>query len=396
MWIPKDAAEIEAAARAGELVETSSFDGKLALPAVAKKNIDIAIDVAAMSTDGGVLLYGVGEDEHERLTELAPIELAGADDRIAQVVQTGISEVPYIESREHPCPEDPSRGYLVVVVPQSARAPHQVTLGREMRFYGRGAKGNRILTEGEVARLYRRREEWEQDRDALLAEAVDRAPFPPQNGLAFLHGFVRPVAATRAIWDQAITAAGGRQGLLDALGAAARSIKIPSTDLGSAYNWRRRGADECFLSSATEDRSDPSNVADIWLSTDGCGRLFCGRAGDTYREDVLMIFEETIAGNLAAFLSTMAALFRFAGYYGHVDLGVAVAGLRGGISSQPNRSGAYFTDHDRYNADTYQRHDRIAAAEMLHAPETVTAHLLRDLFEATTGRDNYDPFARMS
>jgi hypothetical protein len=57
-----------------------------------------------------------------------------------------------------------SRRACVSSVPQSSRAPHQVTVGGDLRFYGRAAKGNRILTEGEVARLYRRREEWEQNR----------------------------------------------------------------------------------------------------------------------------------------------------------------------------------------------------------------------------------------
>ncbi|MDQ2762999.1 MAG: hypothetical protein M3Y22_05775 [Pseudomonadota bacterium] len=48
-----------------------------------------------------------------------------------------------------------------------------------MSFYGRGATGNRRLAEGEIARLYRRREEWEQDREALLTQAIASAPFEP-------------------------------------------------------------------------------------------------------------------------------------------------------------------------------------------------------------------------
>src|SRR5690349_12271793 len=141
MWVPKDADEIERAARAGELPETPSFDAKADLPS-AKKNSDIATDVAAMTTDGGALLYGVAEDDNERPTIPQPIMLAGAADRIGQVVSTSITEVPYIDTREYPCADDPARGYLLVIVPQSARAPHQVTVGSDLRFYGRGAKGN--------------------------------------------------------------------------------------------------------------------------------------------------------------------------------------------------------------------------------------------------------------
>jgi hypothetical protein len=157
MWVPRDAAEIEQAAQSGWLEETPSFDAKRELPSTPKKNANVAEDVAAMSTDGGVLLYGIAEDEHGRPNMPQPIPLAGAADRIGQIVATSISEVPYIDVREYPCPDEPSKGYLLVIVPQSARAPHQVTVGGDLRFYGRGAKGNRRLTEGEVARLYQRR-----------------------------------------------------------------------------------------------------------------------------------------------------------------------------------------------------------------------------------------------
>ena len=52
MWIPSSAEEIDRSARAGDLEETSSFDAKRELPATAKKNADLAVDVAAMTTIG--------------------------------------------------------------------------------------------------------------------------------------------------------------------------------------------------------------------------------------------------------------------------------------------------------------------------------------------------------
>jgi hypothetical protein len=100
-----------------------------------------------MTPDGGVLIYGVAEDEHGRPTALRPFKLAGARERVDQISQSSISEPPEIDVRALECPNDPSRGYLVVVVPQSPRAPHQVIVRGEMRYYGRGATGNRRLTE---------------------------------------------------------------------------------------------------------------------------------------------------------------------------------------------------------------------------------------------------------
>ena len=121
MWVPRDAAEIEAAAERGELEETPSFDGKAQLPDP-RKNNSLAVDVAAMSTDGGALLYGIGEDESKRLTVLSPIDLREAGDRIGQIVSTSIADVPFIDIHEYPCAPNPSKGYIVVIVPQSARA----------------------------------------------------------------------------------------------------------------------------------------------------------------------------------------------------------------------------------------------------------------------------------
>lgn len=101
MWVPTEASEIERAATAGELPETPSFDAKETLP-TSGKNADLAVDVAAMTTDGGVLLYGVAEDEHGRPTVPRPMELAGTAERVGQIVASSISEVPTLMSASTP------------------------------------------------------------------------------------------------------------------------------------------------------------------------------------------------------------------------------------------------------------------------------------------------------
>jgi hypothetical protein len=57
MWIPKAAAEVEAAAARGDLEETHTFDAKTALPAP-KKNHDLAVDVDAMTWTAGRCFTG--------------------------------------------------------------------------------------------------------------------------------------------------------------------------------------------------------------------------------------------------------------------------------------------------------------------------------------------------
>jgi len=202
MWVPATEHEILAAIEAKDLVETASFDAKASLPAKGKSK-DLAIDVAAMANDGGTLLYGVGEDEDCRPTVPQPFKLAGARERVDQIVPTSISESPDIEVHEIQSTDDSSLGYLVVAVPPSPRAPHMVTVGKEYRYYGRGATGNIPLTEGEVARLYERRQRWEIDRDAMLNEAIDSAPIEPHEDFAYLHLVTRSVVPDEDLLNKA-------------------------------------------------------------------------------------------------------------------------------------------------------------------------------------------------
>jgi hypothetical protein len=131
VWIPKSERDILVAIEAGDLDETSSFDARAALPMQGKSK-DLAVDVAAMANAGGVLLYGVGEDEHGRPTIISPIKLHGAKERVDQIVRTSISEPPAIEIHEIPAENHAEVGYLVVTIPSSSRAPHMVTVGKDL------------------------------------------------------------------------------------------------------------------------------------------------------------------------------------------------------------------------------------------------------------------------
>jgi hypothetical protein len=63
-----------------------------------------------MADDGGTLLYGVGEDEDHRPTIPEPFRLAGARERVDQIVRTSISGPPDIQVREIQTNDDPSLG----------------------------------------------------------------------------------------------------------------------------------------------------------------------------------------------------------------------------------------------------------------------------------------------
>jgi hypothetical protein len=392
MWLPKSASEIEAAAQSGDLRETASFDGKRQLP-VPAKNASLAVDVAALSTEGGTLLYGVGEDENKRLTDLAPFALAGAAERVDQIVQTSIMEPPYIEQHPFRTDDDPNVGYLLVVVPRSARAPHQVIVGGEYRFYGRGSTGNRLLTENEISLLYQRRQAWEQDAEALLQRAIDRSRYTPFTSSGVLFASVAPVAAQPAIWEQAMTEAGGRDELRSALEKSAISQAVSGWhNFSNMKSWEQYGSDHTRLTTLR-----PENLAeelpvyaldvDLWL--DGSGGFSCG--GVVWRPDGSSrprLQEAAIANNFASFLLLLSTLYELAGYHGSVDVGIALAGISGTHSSTIPEH-AFF--HNPYNADEYRRTRRVSTGE-LRDTKKVAGALLASLFAITTGDPNFDAF----
>lgn len=394
MWTPSSEDQIRAAVEAGDLTETSRFDAKEALP-TGKKTRDLATDVAAMANDGGTLLYGVGEDENKALRILKPFSLAGASERVDQIVRTSIVEPPSIEVRQIPTTTDPSVGYLVVSVPASPRAPHMVVVNKDHRFYGRSAAGNIRLTEGEVARLYERRQRWEVDRDAMLDEAVGSAPIEPSEEHAYLHLVVRPVTPHEDLFDRAR----GEQSperFLDGLIARATKREVfsgrYSPDLWSNATYERRAdgwATSRGLAREWYDLEDPGKVLDLEVGLDGRGRLFCGRAADTY-DGRLLVFETIVAGLATRFLAVMGGLYAYGAYLGQVDAGLAVTNLRDGTSYVlSQRMGL---DPNPYNKEEYRRTARFSASMLREQHRDAARELVMPLARALT-RESHDPFA---
>jgi hypothetical protein len=390
VWVPSSAAEVEDAAGRGDLEETHTFDAKVALPNP-KKNHDLAVDVGAMTVDGGSLLYGLGEDENKRLTVLSPIDLNGARERVAQIVQTSISESPFIRIHALPSEADGSKGYLLVVVPQSPRAPHQVTSVGDMRYYGRGPTGNRILSEGEVAGLYSRRREWEADREELLAAELASAP-EPEPTFGYMVAHARPVTPDDSLVERT---ASGRGELLALVLAGARSWgnvradregRDYDPDLRKAQHAWRRGAIGWSVSTDREDQQEPRYTVRVDLDFDGTGHFYGGRVADTSHTGQFVFFDAILAGNLASFFAAMGAVYKAADYVGHVDVGVAVVGIEGAAPW-----GLHHWGDSTFSGPIPGRTARVAAAELSEDAKDVALSLIGRLLEAMRG-EPYNPF----
>jgi hypothetical protein len=392
MWRPRTEAEIRTAIDNGIVRESASFDAKQALPPPGR-NKDLAKDICAMTVDGGSLLYGIGGDDRTRPDTLEPFELARTAERIDQVAQTGIAEPPVIEIYDIPSNAQPGRGYLCVVVPASPRAPHMLTIDGDNRYWGRGATGNRILTEGEVARLYERRERWEIDRDTWLANEVDPVPFTFEIASVGLVATVsRPVMPGRAL----LRVAAGRQRidqfLQQQLVRVGREADVypdqGSSGLGEAQRIAQPGADVWVCS----DNWTPEDEyqARVEITADGALEYWHsplvrprGRDGSQ-----LIVMERSITRAVYQTLAVSAWLYEQAGFHGPVDVGVAVFGIE-------NVAGASYAAHGGaapvYGASDYRRHERVTSEELRSGFHDLVRRLLAPLYEVISA-PHYDPF----
>lgn len=389
MWIPKTEQEIVDAVTSGSLEESVIFDAK---KEISSRNQEIAKDVAAMANDGGVLIYGIDEDTQGRPTVLHPIPLAGQPERITSIVQTSIAEPPRIVISTIPTAADPTRGYIVVVVPASERAPHMVVVKGDNRYYGRTATGNTPLSEAEVARLYERRQHWQVDREVLLTEEVERSPFPPHDGIAYLHLFARPVQHEEKFLERVIEPGQAVQGTLNNLVTqVAQPCLFPQSyapDFRSPEQWLHRA--EGFLCKLWEpNRSDdPSAALYLQIDFDGSGHLFCGRAAERLEEKFLF-FPKLVAGNTTRFLALMGSLYFRADYVGMVDIGVAITGIKGSIPHTDNYRLRWSLSP--YDQNEYRRTDRISALALNTEVYDIARKMLMPIFNAMS-QARIDPF----
>jgi hypothetical protein len=394
MWIPESAAELEQALAQGGLEETATFDGKRELG----KSEDIAVDVCAMTVQGGVLLYGAGENaDKTRLTEAHPFVLPGRRERVSQIARAGISEPPTIEIRALERDGSPGEGYLIVHVPQSARAPHQVILKgkHEGRFYGRDATGNRILTQVEVEQLYARRGRWERD---ALAEAEDAfrarsaAAYAGGADRAFLFLRIKPLGGTRELLATAGRANGGNEeaALAQAI-EVARGCSVHSgysPDFVQLGGWVRSDADHF---TATHTKRDKPELQ-LSVAHDGTITLLSRRVGERMAAGFVAVFEPAIAGLVKRGLAFAGRLYGDAGYSGAVDVALIVRPLSGTFGmTRIDRLGDL---ESPYPTEEYRRSERPLASELADDPEQTARRLVMDLTDALVGR-GFEPFHRV-
>lgn len=118
MWRPTVWSDVEALL--GDAEETITLDFKRELTS----NVETAKDIAAMTVSGGVIVYGVDEDE-SRASAIVELPLSGVEEKLRQVAGSLITPTPYFDVHAIASPDDDKIGVVVLAIPASSLAPHQ-------------------------------------------------------------------------------------------------------------------------------------------------------------------------------------------------------------------------------------------------------------------------------
>lgn len=398
-WVPTDEAAIEAAARAGLLIESHYLDLKEAIPSGSGKNRELARDLASFAIDGGALLVGVAE-RNEAPPELAPVDLAGLAERVEQVARQ-IPDPPIpVTCTAIPASAPPGHGYLVIEVPATGTAPHMV----DGVYMGRGDKTKLRLSDPEVLRLHRARAHTLDQIAQLLDEYVARDPIPADDG-GQAHGFVvaapvrpRPEMLLEArpddSWPQLL-----RQ-LLDqgahapgTVLAAAEGYR-PSLRSVSHFSRRADGAALTYnLTSAREPdqrNSDPpltEDAVELEVTEDGAVRVMTTRLGDDVAGRGQVVFEDVLPDLARRTIGIAASVADLTGYLGPWILGVAATRIAGKQAFGEGRVNVSTIGTFGVDQHEYRRYSEASSLELRQTPGAINQRLV-GRFLRSIGFDN--------
>lgn len=174
VWTPASEDQLRAALDAGNVRENSGLDFKQETGNGDGSRRATAIDLASFAVYGGQLIVGVAEDKAARSFTLTPQPLSGAAEKLEDIAANRIDPPLFIRVSDIPSSADSTTGYLIAEIPPSPSAPHMV----DGRYYARGDRTNRRLTDGEVLALHSARRRTEDDLKELLDHWAAREIVP--------------------------------------------------------------------------------------------------------------------------------------------------------------------------------------------------------------------------
>jgi hypothetical protein len=385
-WVPKNADELSDAYRDGLLDEAHWCDLK---KEITTNNKETARDLASFSVDGGTIFVGLDEDLPDG-SPLNAVELQGLAERIERIALSSVHPSLQIVCTPIGSGKDDGKGYLVVHIPASALAPHQV----DGVYYGRGDKTKRRLPEPEVERLYQRRAQWNRDAGDMLAGYM--AAEPEAEAVPRLFMVARPVGASPEMCTDLVSGKDWRTKLaqLKFNISQEESLARVLNELGmrSGENWINHNnmpaLEKTDRGALLSNRMLPGQSAQgrdrrLEISEDGEMRLSFNYIHDTWNINGV---EKTALNLVAVVLITreMQAVARYlSGRCGHSSMWDFGLGLDGLAGIRPLFNMGYpqhAADHFGYPGMDYQQTTRASVLDLEKAPGAVAQRLAGKLY----------------
>lgn len=343
-FLPRTASELDEAVRYGVLVESTNVDFKERLDDGSKANLGLAKDLAAFSVQGGLIVVGVAEVEDlagPRL-ELRPVVLAGLKERVSNVGTSRVSPAVALTTRE--LEASAGEGYLLILIPASPAAPHQV----DGRYLGRADSTNYVLTDADVRRIQAERRGAQRDIGAELDALEDRdLAAPSGTGPAHLFLVARPELPSSPTMLQDRLGGDWQLWLREEIVRARHGKAFDWMLFFSYYKGRPDGwaavSHGIGAGRVVEDDAREASLLDLEVDEDGRLRLtWCGA---TYfasaQPNIRWAFWEVIAGLTWPMIRSAASSPTRRADLGNWDLGVAITNAQGMRAPVERGHGSY-------------------------------------------------------
>lgn len=172
-WEPTSEQDLKTAIEQGIIFENHYVELKAGLGNTREANLELARDLAQFAIDSGVIIFGIKENS-DQIPTLRPVTLSGFAEKVEQVART-IPDPPLpVSFVTITHDDDTSKGYVLVKVPSTGRAPHMV----EGIYFGRGEKVKTRLSNTEVIRIHEEQSRRRENAEARLDYVISMDPIP--------------------------------------------------------------------------------------------------------------------------------------------------------------------------------------------------------------------------
>lgn len=383
MWRPTSEAELKEALENGAFTESHYRDAKKA----ERKPAKLAADMASFAIDGGLLVVGVAEPEQGRF-ELAPLE--NTDQLCESFESTALTKCePPLSVAVDTIPSEEHEGhvYLLVEIPASATAPHQV----EGVYYGRGDKQKRRLSDNEVERYVLARDASMSAVRRMLDEVLDNDPRPDEL-FGHLHIVARPHTPRHRMfmgWTHGERWSGQLHDLVRNV-----STSVPGSDkfqpMRCIHEFRTAGG-AGVSRLPREYFNDPTREADelrvAVLEGGGAWWYCCSAAAEAKGHGVTrrIVNDAMVAHHVRVFLELLNGLSREVSYGGGWDVGVAVTGIDQAVAVSRLRwfeDAADVREAHTYDRGNYEATVRASRLELEKSPQVLAEILIGPLMRS--------------